>query len=84
MIDGLHPRAEQPVELGQVLRRACLHLDEELDTHRLKNSFDLSPALGFTWSAVDKDDAEARARPKQLLGDVRGTVIDIASARHAA
>src|SRR6266511_1570530 len=66
VIDGLHPRAEQPVELGQVLRRPRLHLDKELDAHRLEDSFDFPPAFRPSGLRVHEAHTEARARPQQL------------------
>ena len=83
VIDGLDPGAEQPVESGQIGRRSGFDLDEELDAHRLEDSFDLPPALRPTWATVHEAHAEAGARPQQLLGDVRRAVVDVAAARHA-
>lgn len=77
MVDGFDPRGEQPVERRHIGGRSGFDLDEELDAHRLENSFDLAAALRSSGFGVHEAHAEAGARPQELFGDVSGPVIDI-------
>ena len=77
VIDGLHPGAEPTVQLGQVRGQPGLDLDQELDAHRLEDSFDLPPAFGASGPGMDQTHTEAGARPQELLGDVGAAVVHI-------
>ena len=77
VIDGLHPGAEQTVQLGQVRGQPGLDLDQELDAHRLEDPFDLPPAFGTSGPGVDQAHTEAGAGPQELLGDVGTSVVHI-------
>ena len=64
VIDSLDPGSEEPVELGQVIRRVGLDLDQELHAHRLEGPLELSPALGPPRFGVHEAHPETGARPQ--------------------
>jgi hypothetical protein len=72
VIDGLHPRGEQRVQLDQVVQFAAgADFDEELLTHGAEEPFDLAAAGGLPGFGVDQPNTQRRAGAEQLLVDER-------------
>ena len=64
VIDGLHPRGEQGVQLDHVVEFAAgADLDEELVPHRAEEPFDLPAAGRLAGPGVDQPDRPATRRP---------------------
>ena len=94
VVDRLHPRGEQRVELeqpggrgqpcfGQLVGGGVGEFDEELLPHTAKPAFDLAAALRAVRGGVNQPDAELAAGPQQPRIDVGRAVVDIAAGGHA-